>query len=116
MNHDILKQVIRDQHEVIKNERIIPRDIQLEDNANYIIVGLRRSGKSTLLYHIVQKLIRDGIDWSRIIYINFEDERLSEFTKDDFNDILSVQSEWSDEPGFFFFDEIQNIDGWEKFA
>ena len=116
MNHDILKQVIRDQHEVIKSEKIIRRDIQLEENANYIIVGLRRSGKSTLLYHVVQKLIRDGVDWSRIIYINFEDERLSEFTKEDFNDILSVQSEWSDEPGFFFFDEIQNIDGWEKFA
>ena len=116
MNREILKQVIRDQHEVIQNEVIIQRDIHLEKNANYIIVGLRRSGKSTLLYSIVQKLVSSGVDWSRIIYINFEDERLSEFTKDDFNDILSVQSELSDQSGFFFFDEIQNIDGWEKFA
>ena len=116
MNREIIKQVIRDQHEVIRNEVIIRRDIHLEEHANYIIVGLRRSGKSTLLYSIVQKLVRSGIDWSRIIYINFEDERLSEFTKDDFNDILSVQGEMNDQPGFFFFDEIQNIEGWEKFA
>lgn len=116
MNHEILKQIIRDQHEVIQNEIIIRRDIHLEENANYIIVGLRRSGKSTLLYSTVQKLVSSGVDWSRIIYINFEDERLSEFTKNDFNDILSVQSELSDQPGYYFFDEIQNIDGWEKFA
>lgn len=101
---------------MIRNEVILQSDTHLEENANYIIVGLRCSGKSTILYSVVQKLVQSGIDWSRIIYINFEDERLSEFTKDDFNDILSVQSELSDQSGFFFFDEIQNIDGWEKFA
>lgn len=46
MNREILKQVIRDQHEVIQNEVIIQRDIHLEKNANYIIVGLRRSGQA----------------------------------------------------------------------
>ena len=44
------------------------------------------------------------------------DERLSEFTVADFNDLLSVQSEMSDKKGYFFLDEVQNIDGWEKFA
>lgn len=116
MEHEILKQIIYDQHEVIKNFKIIPRNYDFDFNANYVLVGLRRAGKSTLLYKIVQDLISDGIDWNQIIYINFEDERLDEFSAKDFNDILTVQSELSDKKGWFFLDEIQNIDGWEKFA
>lgn len=116
MEHEILKQIIYDQHEVIKNFKIIPRNYDFDFNANYVLVGLRRAGKSTLLYKIVQDLISDGIDWNQIIYINFEDERLEEFSAKDFNDILTVQSELSDKKGWFFLDEIQNIDGWEKFA
>ena len=116
MNHDLLKSVIYDQHEIIKNFQIVPREYEFDLNANYVVVGLRRAGKSTLLYKIVQDLIENGTDWNQIIYINFEDERLSEFTVNDFNDILSVQAEMSDNKGWFFLDEIQNIDGWEKFA
>ena len=116
MNHEIIKTVIYDQHEVIKNFQIVPREYEFDINANYVVIGLRRAGKSTLLYKIVQDLIAEGTDWNQIIYINFEDERLSEFTVNDFNDILSVQAEMSDKKGWFFLDEIQNIDGWEKFA
>lgn len=60
--------------------------------------------------------MESGVEWNRIIYINFEDERLAEFRIGDFNDILSAQSELSRQSGFFFFDEIQNVDGWERFA
>lgn len=116
MNHELLKSVIFDQHEIIKNFKIVPREYDFDLNANYILVGLRRAGKSTLLYNIVQNLVAKGTDWNQIIYVNFEDERLDEFSAKDFNDILSVQSELSDKKGWFFFDEIQNIDGWEKFA
>ena len=116
MNHDILKTVIYDQHEIIKNFKIVNREYEFDVNANYVLIGLRRAGKSTLLYKIVQDLIANGTDWNQIIYINFEDERLSEFSVNDFNDILSVQAEMSDKKGWFFLDEIQNIDGWEKFA
>ncbi|MDO4329004.1 MAG: ATP-binding protein [Lachnospiraceae bacterium] len=116
MNHDLLKTIIFDQHEVIRNAEIVPRNYIFEENGNYVLVGLRRAGKSTMLFKIVQELILKGIDWTQIIYINFEDERLSEFTAADFNDILSVQAELSDEKGYFFLDEIQNISGWEKFA
>ena len=94
----------------------MPRDYEFEENGNYVLVGLRRAGKSTLLYKIVLDLVASGVDWEQIIYINFEDERLSEFTVADFNDLLSVQSEMSDKKGYFFLDEVQNIDGWEKFA
>ena len=116
MNHDLLKSVIFDQQDVIRNARIIPRRYQLESEANYVIAGLRRAGKSTLLYDVARNLAERGVDWSRIIYIPFEDERLSEFSLDDFNDILLVQHELNAEPGYFFLDEIQNIPGWEKFA
>ena len=116
MNHDLLKTVIYDQHEIIKRTKIVNREYEFDLNANYVVIGLRRSGKSTLLYKIVQDLISNGTDWSQIIYINFEDERLSEFSINDFNDILSVQAEMSNKQGWFFLDEIQNIFGWEKFA
>lgn len=116
MNHDLLKTIIFDQHEVIRNARIVPREHFFETNANYILVGPRRAGKSTLLYSMARKLFENGVGWERIIYINFEDERLMEFSSADFNDILAVQAELSPLEGFFFFDEIQNVAGWEKFA
>ena len=116
MNHNLLKTVIYDQHEIIKKFQIVNREYEFDINANYVVIGLRRAGKSTLLYKIVQDLVASGTDWNQIIYINFEDERLSEFSLNDFNDILSVQAEMSDKKGWFFLDEIQNIEGWEKFA
>ena len=116
MNHDILKEVIFDQHEIIKKTKIVPRDYDFDLNANYVLIGLRRAGKSTLLYKIVKDLVEKGIEWNQIIYINFEDERLAEFSLNDFNDLLSVQAELTDKTGYFFLDEIQNIEGWEKFA
>ena len=116
MNHDILKEVIFDQHEIIKKTKIVPRDYDFDLNANYVLIGLRRAGKSTLLYKIVKDLVEKGTEWNQIIYINFEDERLVEFSLNDFNDLLSVQAELSDKIGYFFLDEIQNIEGWEKFA
>ena len=116
MNLEVLKSVIFDQHEIIRNAHIVPRRYSLDPQANYVITGLRRAGKSTLLYKIARDLVESGVEWNRIIYINFEDERLAEFRIGDFNDILSAQSELSRQSGFFFFDEIQNVDGWEKFA
>ena len=116
MNHEVLKSVIFDQREIIQNARIVPRRYTFDSQANYLVTGLRRAGKSTLLYKIVRDLVESGVDWNRIIYINFEDERLAEFSIGDFNDILSVHSELSTQPGYYFFDEIQNVNGWEKFA
>ena len=102
MNHDKLKQVIYDQHELIKNFKIIDRNYDFDFNANYVLIGLRRAGKSTLLYKIVQDLVANGTDWNQIVYINFEDERLVDFSLDDFNDILSVQAEMSDKKRLVF--------------
>lgn len=116
MNHERLKKIVFDQHEVIQNTVITPRDYEFEAQANYVLVGLRRAGKSTILYDLVNRLIKGGMSWEQVIYINFEDERLSEFTLDDFQDIVEIQRELSEKKGVFLLDEIQNIAGWEKFA
>lgn len=116
MNLERLKEIIVDYHEVIRSFDIIPREYQFEENANYVLVGLRRSGKSTILFDIIHHLILKGVEWNQIIYINFEDERLIEFTVEDFNKILQAQTQLSEKKGYYFFDEIQNIEGWERFA
>ena len=117
MNHDVLKEVILDQLEIIKTAEIIDRNYFFEKNVNYILVGLRRSGKSTLLYKIAKELVANGCDWSQIIYINFEDDRLLGFSVSDFNDIIETAHELTDEKEiYYFFDEIQLVDGWEHFA
>lgn len=101
---------------MIKKSKIVNREYYFDLNANYVLVGLRRAGKSTLLSKVVQDLIASGTEWNQIIYINSEDERLSGFSLDDFNDIIAIQAELSEKKGWFFLDEIQNVDGWEKFA
>lgn len=116
MNHALLKRVIFEQHEVIKNSVIVDRDVFLERNGNYVLTGLRRAGKSTLLYKRVKDLIAEGVDWKRIVYVNFDDERLTGFSLSDFEDILETAEEIVSGDHYYFFDEIQNIDGWERFA
>ena len=69
MKHDILRQVILDQHEVIRRAEIIPRAISLLPNINQVVTGIRRAGKSTLLYDLVKRLVAGGVDWNRIIYV-----------------------------------------------
>lgn len=116
MDHVILKQIIFEQHEIIKKTSIVSRDYSFDKNANYVLTGLRRSGKTTLLYKRVQDLISEGADWKQIIYINFDDERLLGFQAKDFEDILLTAEEITGEKHFFYFDEMQNVDGWESFA
>ena len=117
MNKSLLKQVILDQTEVIRKSEIVERKYSFEKSMNYVLVGLRRAGKSTLLYRIARELVARGSDWSQIIYVNFEDDRLLGFSKDDFNDILETAHELCNQKEiYYFFDEIQIIDGWEHFA
>lgn len=116
MKHSIIKRVILDMHQVIKDAQIIDRDYSFEEKANYILVGVRRSGKSTLLYKKVRDIIESGAGWDQICYVNFEDDRLMEFTNKDFDDVIESAREFTDKKIYYFFDEIQNVDGWERFA
>lgn len=118
MNRDVLKQIIIDQKEMYLGNPLISRDYDLEENVNYCFVGIRRTGKSYMMYQQIHNLMNDGISSSQIVYVNFEDERLLEIGVDDLNTILELGIEFSGSKGkpYLFLDEIQNVDGWEKFA
>ena len=118
MNRDILKQIIIDQKEMYLGNPLISRDYDLEENVNYCFVGIRRTGKSYMMYQRIHNLMNDGISSSQIVYVNFEDERLLEIGVDDLNTILEIGIEFSGSKGkpYLFLDEIQNVDGWEKFV
>lgn len=118
MNRDVLKQIIIDQKEMYLDNPLISRDYDLEENVNYCFVGIRRTGKSYMMYQQIHNLMNDGISSSQIVYVNFEDERLLEIGVDDLNTILELGIEFSGSKGkpYLFLDEIQNVDGWEKFV
>ena len=71
-----------------------------------------------MMYQQIQTLLEKKIPLSQIVYVNFEDERLLEMTADDLNTILEIGLELSGAANkpYLFLDEIQNIDGWEKFV
>ena len=118
MNRDTLKQILIDQKDIYLNNPLITRQYPLEDNVNYCFVGIRRTGKSYLMYQQIKQLEEKGIPLSQIVYVNFEDERLLEITTEDLNTILEIGMEiaGTDNRPYLFLDEIQNVDGWEKFV
>ena len=118
MNRDTLKQIMIDQKETYLNNTIITRQYILEENVNYCFVGIRRTGKSYLMYQQIKQLESKGVPLSQIVYVNFEDERLLETKVTDLNTILEIGLEMSGSANkpYLFLDEIQNINGWEKFV
>ena len=116
---EILKNIIVNFH--TKNlKETYERNVRLPINSNSIItvIGVRRSGKTHLLYETIKTLRNKGIEKTKILYINFEDERL-ELTQYNLDTILQAYMELYPEHKleecYFFFDEIQNITAWEKF-
>ncbi|HAW49617.1 TPA: hypothetical protein DCX16_01500 [bacterium] len=98
---------------------IVKRDIPanlLETNLLLSLCGVRRSGKTYLLYQIVKKM-REKFPTSNILYINFEDERLYPPTENMLPQILETYEENfsynKDIPLFLLLDEIQNHPAWE---
>ena len=116
MDKNILKTVIADNQLEVPRYKVIPRDFTFEEFGNYVFVGIRRAGKSFLLYQRIQQLLTQGIGWDEMLYINFEDERLVGMSAEDLNLLLEVHLEMYGKKPILFLDEIQNIDGWEKFA
>ena len=113
----ILKQILQNSREEIEQYKIIHRDIQTDGFNCYIFVGVRRAGKSFILYEKIQQMLSEGHTWDEILYLNFEDERLDSLDTNDMDSILECHMEMGGvaKPALFL-DEIQNIDGWEKFA
>lgn len=116
MNKLILKQILASNQEDVMQYRISPRKLPSDTFPRQVFVGVRRAGKSFMLYQKMQERLAAGIRWDEMLYLNFEDDRLSDFTVEDFNLILECHSEMYGKRPMLFLDEIQNIDGWEKFA
>ena len=109
----LLKTVINDQREFHWQEKWIKRDIPdhlLNSDEIIVISGVRRCGKSTFLQQV-----RD-INKDSDYFINFDDDRLIQFEIDDFQQLLILFNSLFGEQKSFFFDEIQNIKGWERFV
>jgi len=113
-----LKQIIRDFH-LNDNFDVKTRTLQPPIDTKKIItlIGVRRCGKTSILYDMINKL-SNTIPKTKILFLNFEDERL-ELKVDELDLVLQSFSELYPEENlnecYFFFDEIQNIMGWEKF-
>lgn len=87
----------------------------IETDLIKVITGIRRCGKSVMLDLIKQELEESGIDPSRFISINFEDMRYEHLhTARALHDEIRERSAGASERLYLFFDEIQEVDGWEK--
>jgi uncharacterized protein len=120
MDREVLKQIIMDQlkYRSPKNyyQRTVTEKIQSFANDPNIIIlsGIRRSGKST-----IQRMLQFELPKTNgysDYYFNFDDERLVHFQVKDFQTLLEVFIELFGDQSRFYFDEIQNIEGWERFV
>ncbi len=99
--------------EYIKRTKI-PNELMIK-KPSLVITGPRRAGKSYMMHEIRQLLIAAGPDKKDFIYLNFEDERLTDFKKEDFDESLESYYEMREPKPTLLFDEIQNVPGWEQF-
>uniref|UniRef100_A0A7V3YM99 ATP-binding protein n=1 Tax=Candidatus Caldatribacterium californiense TaxID=1454726 RepID=A0A7V3YM99_9BACT len=120
MMKDTLKSIIYEFH-TGKLPDLVERDLKLPLNSGKIVsvVGPRRAGKTYLLFQHVKSLLGRGIDPRRVLYLNFEDERV-DLDVHSLDFILQAYRElYPDlDPAdcYFFLDEVQNVTGWEKFV
>ena len=115
-NKDLIKDIIVENQRFVSRVKFHQRDYAFEDGLNYVLVGLRRAGKSYLMYQRIHQLLASGHRIEEICYFNFEDDRLGVMTLPDLDAIKSAYEEMFDTQPVFFFDEIQIVEGWEKFA
>jgi len=120
MNTEIIKKIIAEWLEDKVFPPLIKRDVPnlvLEQTSEIIaLAGPRRAGKTCYMYQLIQDLLAQG-NWSRedILFIDFEDYRLADFTASD-TDVLftAFQQVAGKAPTFLFFDEIQQLPGWSR--
>lgn len=85
-----------------------------------VVVGMRRSGKTWFLYQQIEERLASGIERNRLLYLNFEDERILPLAASDLSRI--PEAFYRRVPSnrehlcWFYFDEIQNVPGWEAFV
>lgn len=129
INETLLKEIIVSQRKIFLNtEGLFKREILEDFHKKYyklkeilVITGVRRSGKSSLMKLIWNDIkTKENLQDDQFLYLNFEDERLVDFNKDDFAKLLEVYYELispnKKKKICLFLDEIQNIAYWEKWV
>jgi len=118
---DILKEMILDFQE-IDIPTGVPRrvDISPVSGKTTVCIGVRRSGKSTFMFQLMQRLQDSGVSRRNILYLNFFDDRLHSLHHDSLGVILEAYfslypEKKNAEKVYCFFDEIQVVPGWEPF-
>ena len=117
-NTNVIFQVLAEQKEEIKNynsrhwtSRREEELFELDSTLAQVVIGVRRSGKSTLCHKVLQD---NKINYA---YVNFDDDRLANIQTEDLNTVLScVYQLYGTDVSYLFLDEIQNVDGWYLFV
>ena len=104
----ILKEIILWQQSFIPGIQLQERYINIEPGGNYVFVGLRRAGKTYMLYQHIRQLLRQGHDIREILFINFEDERITDMRKEDLHLVIDAYRELFAYEPIIFLDEIQH--------
>lgn len=117
---ELYKSLIADFHARGLPNNIFARDLEVPlDLAKVIsVIGPRRAGKTYFMFSLIGRLLR-SVEIRRIVYVNFEDERLSQDLQTPGSLIDAYQQMYPDVPMegvYFFLDEIQELKGWEKFV
>ncbi|NMC74497.1 MAG: ATP-binding protein [Geobacteraceae bacterium] len=119
---DILKEMILDFQE-IKLPAGVPRRVNVSPvpGKATVCIGVRRCGKSTFMFQLMQRLQDSGVSRHNILYLNFFDDRLHSLQHDSLGVILEAYfslypEKKNAEKIYCFFDEIQVVPGWEPFV
>jgi hypothetical protein len=112
-----LLQILIDQKEElgsVDTSMLCPRneesEIELQSKLAQVVIGVRRSGKSTLCQKV---LLESGVNFA---YVNFDDERLSDITADSLDDVLQCLYRINGDFSHLFLDEVQNVAKWPLFV
>lgn len=116
VSKEIIKQCLIYKQREVDEAVVVYRPVEFEENGNYVLVGVRHTGKSYMLYQRVRQLQASGKGWDEILFVDFEDERLAEFQAEDFESLLEAHLELYGKKPIVFLDEVQNIPHWDKFV
>ena len=127
---ELLTFLLEDFHETVLPEvlgRLVPRDLELGGTPTpqvggnaCVIVGMRRSGKTFRLYQEIARLLEQGVPQDRICFFNFDDDRIQPCDASVIDRVLNAfytaHPAARREGAFVFFDEVQDIEGWDVVA
>jgi uncharacterized protein len=116
MNKETAKLLIAEYQQKAVEITFQERPYIMEEKLNYVFVGLRRVGKSYLMFQQIRHLLNAGHLKEEILYFNFEDDRITSLSTEDLDRIKVCYEEMFECKPIFFLDEIQIVDCWEKFV